>query len=64
MARMDFAVRTARNAGRPPRIRGESQMADQDMKSATATYAGFISLAKFGAIGCAMAAALVLVLIS
>lgn len=39
-------------------------MAQHDMKSATQTYSGFIALAKWGAVAGALAAGLVLILIS
>lgn len=43
---------------------GRELLAQHDMKDASATYAGFINLAKYGAIIAALAAALVIVLIS
>lgn len=43
---------------------GRMIVANQDMKSASATYAGFINLAKYGTLVSAAVAALVIVLIS
>ena len=39
-------------------------MADNDIKAAEQTYSGFLSLTKWGTIGCVLVAGLVIVLIS